>query len=666
MLGGRATAAGDDAALAALAPRPGQDPWTARPAEDDATLDRVLGPPGPAAAGDVAQAVQDDAALSGVIRPPLPGRRWVGDGDRPLQRWPSPDAITSEDDAALLGLMRRPMPQRAARRPSSAGNGRAGPDRWRPASLGAAARQQLGGLRRAGGVPGAAAAAARAKNLKPWHLRVARGGAQANGGLEQAGASLEQENKVLRNDLLQMHNRLEKLETELLRASGTEARARLGRRPAAPRQASPPPFVGGSVATGGRADSPLPPRWRRPGGSSPSPRGDRKAAPRVPYEVLLIDRDHPPACCLQWLPYYSRIGGSLRLSMLMGTDAGPSPDFLYVVDVVIPEWPTGPFDGEFYPVQRVNHEGPVLAAAHDPARPTVVATGTVAGDVLVFDLQECPFETQWQECTPGARLSGHTTACRSLMWAPTQEGVLLSAGADDCLCLWDLCTGAAPVNVYERVHGPGGTFAAAFQPASSNTIASVGSDGALCIWDSRAPEETPPMLQVEAHVGGALAVAFAPRANSVIATGGRDHQVCIWDLRRPFQAVRTMPGHAEEVCCVHWAPEAPGLLASAGADGRVLLWDPRRTGQGRRAEDRVPRLSPGALAGLERTPDGGLAPELAFAHLVHEVLPEAGRPVCAWAPEGGALASVDIAGSLNIWEPARYTLEEYWLGRSGR
>eukprot|EP00927_Polykrikos_kofoidii_P077070 TRINITY_DN74061_c0_g1_i1.p1 TRINITY_DN74061_c0_g1~~TRINITY_DN74061_c0_g1_i1.p1 ORF type:complete len:496 (+),score=72.81 TRINITY_DN74061_c0_g1_i1:177-1664(+) len=448
-------------------------------------------------------------------------------------------------------------------------------------------------------------------------------------------------------------------------------------------QMDSPPWRPRSVSPHETPFAALPRTFMRPV-EKPSPTPAWREHASVLYDLLAIETLASPAPCIDWLPWvtHGKDGRSIRRELLVGTDSAneltlpgvrsqprgavrDERDYLCVLRVELSGGSEveadSALDGQVEDeaprievVRQVNHAGAVCAVAHDPLHPDLVATGTVVGEVLVFDLKTSssgPLPDG--HCRPRAVLAGHTAACRGVAWNGQQEGVLASAGLDGQLCTWDLSRGCsqisavAPAQSWRRVHGGQAVQQVAFHPSDRSLLASVGGDGRLCLLDVRVPAA--PTCFIEAHQGGATAVAFAPlgSAPGMLSTGGQDGAVRLWDSRFIAAAVRQFEGHKGAVECVAWghmsgpleggscAEISDGLLASSGQDSRVLLWDPQQTVD----------LS---------IASGRFAPELLFMHDAHDVPSVA----FAWAPRScdttitPLCASADAAGKLHVWQPS--------------
>lgn len=120
--------------------------------------------------------------------------------------------------------------------------------------------------------------------------------------------------------------------------------------------------------------------------------------------------------------------------MLIGTHTNDlEPNFAQHLRLDIPEKKSD--KTKFSILQRVCHEGEVNRARYMPLDPSVFATKTATGDVLVFDRK---VNHSQEVCDPLLKLKGHHMEGYGLAWChhESKKNHLLSAGFDQLICHW--------------------------------------------------------------------------------------------------------------------------------------------------------------------------------------------------------------------------------------
>ncbi|CAJ1070554.1 uncharacterized protein coro1cb isoform X1 [Xyrichtys novacula] len=115
--------------------------------------------------------------------------------------------------------------------------------------------------------------------------------------------------------------------------------------------------------------------------------------------------------------------------------------------LVLPLQKTGRID-KVYPTV-CGHTGPVLDIDWCPHNDQVIASGSEDCTVMVWQIPENGLESPLSE--PVVVLEGHSKRVGIVSWHPTARNVLLSAGCDNQVVIWNVGTGEAMINL-EDMH----------------------------------------------------------------------------------------------------------------------------------------------------------------------------------------------------------------------
>jgi RNA polymerase sigma factor (sigma-70 family) len=193
----------------------------------------------------------------------------------------------------------------------------------------------------------------------------------------------------------------------------------------------------------------------------------------------------------------------------------------------------------------------------------------------------------------------HTGLVGTVGFSPDSR-LLLSAGGDGVVRLWDAVTGKQRREIDKHYH------VAAFSP-DGEWVAVVQRDGTIMLHEVFIGKNT---RRIGTHAGTVLALAFTADGKS-LASANQDGSVAVWDVagarRKRLFHRRPTPSCTS----VAFSPDGK-LLASGGVGGNGSVWD--------------------AATGEERY--GLIAAAVAFA------------------PDGKLLAAADLAGVVRLLEPA--------------
>ncbi len=157
---------------------------------------------------------------------------------------------------------------------------------------------------------------------------------------------------------------------------------------------------------------------------------------------------------------------------------------------------------------------------------------------------------------------GHEGEIYSCAFAPDGT-VVLSAGWDSHLRLWDVGTGQALVSLRA---GPKPLSCCAFRPDGKHWL-SGSMEGMICVWDSVSHECLQTFL---AHTRPISAIRFSPGGEQ-LATTSWDRQVALRKVGKEREG-KVLPGHRDIVAGCCFSPDG-AMLLSWSHDGSLNLWD---------------------------------------------------------------------------------------------
>ena len=216
-----------------------------------------------------------------------------------------------------------------------------------------------------------------------------------------------------------------------------------------------------------------------------------------------------------------------------------------------------------------------------------------SGTPAVTQAEDSAGVVQWVSLSPDRRL-------------------LLAAGADGTLRLWNIANSEHPVPVatLARADSDHPLYTAAFSP-DGTLIAAAGAEQVVRLWRVAGTSAAPRLSAIKrpaAGPGGTIySVAFSPDGKT-LAAGSSDGSVWLWNVAKPGRAVPkgralTVPGSHAAVNSVAFG--AGGRVLAAGTSaGTVMLWRVRGSNEPVRYPH-MPLTGPGGIvSGVAFSPDG--------------------------------------------------------------
>ncbi|XP_020498890.2 coronin-1C-A [Labrus bergylta] len=211
--------------------------------------------------------------------------------------------------------------------------------------------------------------------------------------------------------------------------------------------------------------------------------------------------------------------------------------------LVLPLHKTGRIDKSYPTV--CGHTGPVLDIDWCPHNDQVIASSSEDCTVMVWQIPENGLVTALSE--PVVVLEGHSKRVGIITWHPTARNVLLSAGCDNQIYIWNVGTGEAMISL-EDMH-PDVIFNVCWN-RNGSLICTSCKDKAIRVIDPR--KETIIAEKEKAHEGARPMRAIFLSDGNLLTTGFSrmsERQIVLWNAQ-----------NMEEPMTVHEMDTSNGVL----------------------------------------------------------------------------------------------------------
>ncbi|KAF3153858.1 hypothetical protein TWF569_001452 [Orbilia oligospora] len=171
-------------------------------------------------------------------------------------------------------------------------------------------------------------------------------------------------------------------------------------------------------------------------------------------------------------------------------------------------------------------------------------------------------------------LSKHTGAIKALQFNPFKEELLLTAGIQGEIYVWDLNNTANPFLLGTRARAD--EFSSVdWNKKIPHILLSGGKNGLVTVWDVKQKKESLTL----SHLGRkeVSAVAWHPENATKLLTALPDDSnpvIMVWDLRNANAPEKILTGHDQGVLSLDWCQHDPDILLSSGKDNRTICWNP--------------------------------------------------------------------------------------------
>ncbi|CAL8310814.1 unnamed protein product [Arctogadus glacialis] len=191
--------------------------------------------------------------------------------------------------------------------------------------------------------------------------------------------------------------------------------------------------------------------------------------------------------------------------------------------IVLPLSKTGRIDMSYPTV--CGHTGPVLDIEFCPHNDNIIASGSEDCSVMIWEIPEGGLTSPLSE--PVVKLEGHSKRVGILSWHPTAHNVLMTAGCDNVLILWNVARGQEMVRM-DTVH-PDLIYSACWNRDGSQILTAC-KDKTLRVLDPR--KGTVITEKEKPHEGSRPVRALFVSDNKILSTGFSrmsERQVALWD-----------------------------------------------------------------------------------------------------------------------------------------
>lgn len=226
----------------------------------------------------------------------------------------------------------------------------------------------------------------------------------------------------------------------------------------------------------------------------------------------------------------------------------------------------------------LDHDASILCCCFHPDSPSLLACGSINGEVIVWDLNRAN-----QSCEPMILRTlrsdeinleiTHVSWVRYSSLEETDPWLVMGGGADGTLHVWSIET-ILPLKTYKVAGG-----LCCFKTCDS--ICMVGLANGLVtkvefarFYHDSASQEVRNTDNFRGHVGPVNSIAISPFNNHITASAGSDGIVRVFhSLYRGN--VLSWESSTRSVACVEFSPHRPYLLMASTIDGLMCLFDLR-------------------------------------------------------------------------------------------
>ncbi|KAI9466543.1 WD40-repeat-containing domain protein [Coemansia mojavensis] len=214
------------------------------------------------------------------------------------------------------------------------------------------------------------------------------------------------------------------------------------------------------------------------------------------------------------------------------------------------------------------HTATVCSLSLDATQQRLLLSAGADTSIHLFDLENTGTIESTQQISAG---SGHSSIVSSVEWYPVDNGLFTSASLDHTLRVWDTntmseaCQFDLEFRVYSHKMSPLGAHA---------LIAAASESSYIRLCDLKSGAFTHSML---AHQSGCIALAWSPQQPYMLASGGDDGSIKLWDIRQTSSVLfgdnpGTNSARNGAISSLLFTGDGQRLV-SIGEDGLICTWN---------------------------------------------------------------------------------------------
>ncbi|PIA29578.1 hypothetical protein AQUCO_05800010v1 [Aquilegia coerulea] len=215
------------------------------------------------------------------------------------------------------------------------------------------------------------------------------------------------------------------------------------------------------------------------------------------------------------------------------------------------------------------HSGPVLGLEFNINSPNLLASGSVEGDLCIWDLAN---PTEPSHFPPLKSVgSGSQGEISFISWNQKVQHIVASTSYNGTTVVWDLKRQKPVISFADSNRRRCSVLQ--WNPDVATQLIVASDDDAspsLRLWDVR--NTISPVKEFVGHSKGVIAMSWCPIDSSFLLTCAKDNRTICWDTVTG-EIVCELPVGTNWNFDIHWYPKIPGLISASSFDGKIGIYN---------------------------------------------------------------------------------------------